>query len=322
MTGDHGTLAHTLFGVSRGLDADERESIADYLRAAWRAQYGRSVSTLSVDLETLGDLFRSHVQAKRLRAAAEGLSPISERRPLLPEAIFVAVDEQRGFVTPEGRVLLDELERASAGEGLILSRDSLLGASAVIADFYGTRQRQWMRKELTGGDVRPGTFGFLVFLLVNNSVGKDRSLLLPSAQSDEEALAGRILPVINAFTTGVGGSPVKPRERERLRSNWIITEAKRQMGSLVDRADEDRAVRYWVEPRQEQALIDELGRQLAGRKGLTLEALENALDLTMEAYDAARPSLTSWGLAHERTNHTRQVREALLTAFTRAGLRN
>lgn len=320
MSETHGTLAHTLFGVSRGLDVEEREAIVQYLRAAWGAQYGRPPSTLSVDLETLADLFRSHVQAKRIRAAAESLRAIGERRPLLPEAVFVAVDDQRGLVTPEGRVLLDELERADADEPLVLSRDALLSASALIADFYGTRQRQWMRKELAGGDVRPGTFGFLVFLLVNNSIGRDRSLSLPSAQDDEEALASRILPVINAFTTGVGGSPVKPRERERLRSNWIITEAKRQMGRLVDRADEDRTVRFWIEPARETALIDELGRQLARRKGLTVASLGEALDRTMEAYDKARPTLTSWGLAHERTNHSRQVRDALVAAFTRAGI--
>lgn len=319
MTKGRETLAHTLFGVSRGLDVDEREAIVRYLRAAWLAQYGRPTSTLSVDLETLADLFRSHVQGKRLRSASEGLAAIKERRPLLPEAVFVAVDDQHGFVTPEGRVLLEELERADSTEALVLSRDALLSASALIADFYGTRQRQWMRKELAGGDVRPGTLGFLIFLLVNNSIGRDRSLSLSPAKSDEEALASRILPVINAFATGVGGSPVKPRERERLRSNWIITEAKRQMGRFVDRADEARAVRFWIEPTREAALIDELGRQLARRKGVTVDDLEAALVRTLEAYDEARPALTSWGLAYERTNHTRQVRDALVGAFARAG---
>ena len=84
------TLAYTLFGMSRGLEPDERDAIRTYLRAAWRAQYGRPPSTLSVDLHALADLFRSHVQAKRLRAAAEELSAITLRRPLLPEAVFRA----------------------------------------------------------------------------------------------------------------------------------------------------------------------------------------------------------------------------------------
>jgi hypothetical protein len=206
-------LANTLFGVSRGLEPDERAAICAYLRAAWRAQHGRVPSTLSVDLETLGDLFRSHVQAKRLRGAAEQLDAVVESRPPLPEAVLVPVDDQRGFVTPEGRVLLDQLERSEQSGDQVITRDSVLTACALIADFYGSHQRRWMRKELTGGDVRPATLGFAVFLLINNSVGFDRALLLPSSPNDEAMLAGRVLPVVNIFSTSVGGSSVKPRER-------------------------------------------------------------------------------------------------------------
>jgi hypothetical protein len=318
MTESRTTLAHTLFGVSRGLEADERAAIRTYLRAAWYAQYRCLPSTLSVDLEILDDLFRSHVQAKRVRAAAETLAIIAERRPLLPEAVFVPVDDQRGFVTPEGRVLLDELERGDEAAEHVLTRDSLLAASALIADFYGSRQRRWMRKELTGGDVRPGTLGFALFLLINNSVGADRALLLPFDQAEEEALAGRVLPVINAFAVAVGGKPVRPRERERLRSNWMITEAKRQMGRYISRADDDRTVRFWIEGQSESGLIDELGRQLFARKALSAAAVEEALSQTLAAYGSARPILTSWGLAHERPQHTRQVFGALIAAYTRA----
>jgi hypothetical protein len=318
MTENPTTLAHTLFGASRGFDPDERTAIVEYLRDAWRAQYRREPSTLSVDLETLDDLFRSHVQAKRLRTAAEELGPIKARRPLLPEAVFVPVDEQRGFVTPEGRVLLDELMRSESAGPTTLSRDDLLSATALIADFYGRRQRQWMHKELSGGNLRPGTLGFILFLLINNSIGQQNSLLLPSSQSEEAALAGRILPVINAFVVGVGGSPAKPRESERLRSNWIITEAKRQMGSDIVRLDQDKTVRFWIEGDRETSVVDELGRHLAKRKGITVASLERTLDRTVEAYDEARPLLTSWGLAHERAAHTRQVREALLTSYATA----
>jgi hypothetical protein len=318
MTESDTTLAHTLFGVSRGLEADERAAIRTYLSSAWQAQHGRPPSTLSVDLEVLGNLFRSHVQAKRLRAAAEQLGVIAEPRPVLPAAVFVPVDDKRGFLTPEGRVLLDELDRTDEHAEHVLTRDALLTASALIADFYGSRHRLWMQKELAGGDVRPATLGFAVFLLINNSVGIQRALLLPSAQAEEEALAGRVLPVINAFTVGVGGSPLKPRERERLRSNWIITEAKRQMGRFISRSDDDRTVRFWIDAKREADLIQELGRQLARRKTLTGAALSSTLAETLSAYDEARPMLTSWGLAHERAGHTRQMVDALTAAYTRA----
>ena len=175
-----------------------------------------------------------------------------------------------------------------------------------------------MHKELSGGNLRPGTLGFILFLLINNSISQPNSLLLPSSQSEEAALAGRILPVINAFVVGVGGSPAKPRESERLRSNWIITEAKRQIGSDIVRLDQDKTVRFWIEGDRETSVVDELGQQLAKRKGLTVDSLEHAFDRTVEAYNEARPMLTSWGLAHERAAHTRQVREALLTSYAKA----
>ena len=228
-------LRSTLFGVSRGLESDERRAIRSYLRAAWRAQYGRMPSTLSVDLQVLEGLFRSHVQAKRLRDAAEDLEIIATRRPILPEAVFVPVDDYRGFVTPEGRVLLDELEKAEQAQSSthIINRETLLDSYALIADFYGESHRTWMRKELTGGDVRPATLGFAIFLLINNSIGSKRALLLPWALEEEEMLAGRILPILSEFSVSVGGSPVKRRETERLRSNWIITETKRQLGPYI-----------------------------------------------------------------------------------------
>jgi hypothetical protein len=308
----------TLFRVSRGLEAEERRAIRTFLRAAWRAQYGRLPSTLSVDLETLEALFRSHVQAKRLRDAAEDLETISARRPLLPEAVFVPVDDQRGFVTPEGRVLLDELDRAEESSVHIISRDTLLDSYALIADFYGESHRRWMRKELAGGDVRPATLGFAIFLLINNSVGSKRALLLPSSTEEEQMLAGRILPVVSQFSIAVGGSPVKPRETERLRSNWIVTETNRQLGRYISRADEGRTVKFWIDEEHEAALVEELGRQLARRRSFGSSDLELALNRTLSKYDISRPMLTSWGLAHERAGHTSMVFNGLLGAFMRA----
>lgn len=309
-------FAHTLFGVSRGLEQAERDAIRGYLHAAWIAQYGRMPSTLSVDLETLSALFRSHVQAKRLRDAAEDLDIIALRRPLLPEAVFVPVDDRRGFVTPEGRVLLEELESGDNSSDQILTRDSLLRACAIAADFYGSHQRRWMRKELAGGDVRPGTLGFILFLLINNSIGFDHALFLPSSQSDEEALARTILPVVNKFSVSVGGSAVRPRESERLRSNWIVTEAKRQMPRHVSRLDDKRVITYWIEPSSEFDLIDELGFQIARRRMVTVDILDEALRATLSEYELARPMLASWGLSHERAGHTQRVFDALLSAYT------
>jgi hypothetical protein len=308
---------NTFFGVSRGLEFDEIIAIRDYLKAAWRAQYGQAPSTLSADLEILEDLFHSHMLAKRLRGAAEELSVIHGRRPALPEAVFIAIDDQRGFVTPEGRILLDHLEGGDQFTERVLTRDSLLLAYARAADFYGTSQRQWMRKQLVGKDVRPGTLGFAMFLLVNNSVGVSHAFLLPSSPEEEEALARRVLPIVSVFSTSVGGSPVSPRESERLRSNWIITETKRQLGQYVSRT-EGRTVKFWIEEARETDLIDEIGRQLAKRKDLNSVDIGNAVEASLTAYNLSRPMLASWGLSYERSAHTRRVFTELSRAYTNA----
>jgi hypothetical protein len=308
----------TLFGVSRGLESSEVVTTRNYLLAAWRAQYGRAPSTLSFDLDLLADLFRSHVQAKRLREAAQDLAPIPLSRPRLPEAIFVPVDDSRGFVTPEGRVLLDQLNRGDLNSGTILTRDSLIAAYAAVAEFYGGDHRRWMRKELAGGDVRPATIGFAIFLLINNSVGPDRCLYLPSSQRDEEALARTILPVVSTFSTGIGGSAIQRRESERLRSNWIVTESRRQLGRFISRSDDSQTVSIWITSGAETGLIEELGRLLSRRRGLTLESLRSALAATFGAYEEARPMLASWDLSYERPSHSIQVIDAVVSAYLKA----
>jgi hypothetical protein len=310
-------LAQTLFGVSRGLESSEIVTIRDYLLAAWRAQYGRSPSTLSVDLDLLTDLFRSHVQAKRLRDAAEDLAPIRIPRPHLPESIFVPVDENRGFVTPEGRVLLDQLNKEELDSAKILTRDSLIAAYATIANFYGSDHRRWMKKELVGGDVRPATIGFAVFLLLNSSIGPEHCLYLPSSPRDEEALAKTILPVVSKFSEGIGGNPIPRRESERLRSNWIVTEAGRQLSRFISRSDDRNVVRIYIVLGAENGLIEELGRRLSKRRGLTLDSLRSALDNTFRAYELARPMLASWDLAHERPSHSIEVIEEILGAYVK-----
>ena len=308
-------FSQTIFGVSRALEETEFDVLKTFLENAWRAQFGRPPSTLSVDLEELSNLYRSHVQAKRVRDAAEDLGTVAGGRPVLPAAIFVPVDESRGFVTPEGRVLLELLERVSDGSIHVVTKDSMLAAYAMIAEFYGGDQRRWMRKEVAGGNVRPASIGFAVFLLINNSISESRALLLPSSQRDEEALARTILPVVSEFSVRIGGSPVKARESERLRSNWIVTETKRQLPRFVSRSDEQSVVRYWIESASEPELVKELGQLIARRRSLDIVMLQDALERSLEAYELARPMLASWDLSHERAGHTREVFSGITDAY-------
>jgi hypothetical protein len=313
-------LPQTIFGVSRGLEYDEIRDLVFFFRRAWQAQYGREPSTLTADLERLADVFRSHASPKRLRAAATRLKPVQGRPAHLSPDVFIPVDELRGFVTPEGRVLLEHLSDMMESEEALLSRDAVLHAYATVGQLYGEWQRDWITRQLTGAGLRPGTYGFVVTLLINGSVGQERALRLPADQALESELATKVMDVANTFAVGIGGSPTKGREMGRLRSNWVVTEASRQLYGKIMRPETDRScdAYIWIDASKEFELVDELGARLAERKGLDSLELEEALEATRRAYRLARPALVSWGLCHERTSHTDTVVNRLVDSFIRS----
>lgn len=307
---------NSIFGVSRGLDRVEIDELEAFLRSAWIAQFGEPPSSPSSDFEKLAKTFRKDIQGRSLRDAAVKLEAISSKRPLLSDEIFIAVDDRRGFVTPEGRALLDELQWIRENDTNFVSRDRLLRALSMVADFYGESTRRWMKKELSGGDLRPSTYGFVVLLLLNGSVGEENAIALPSSAGQEAQLVAVVIPVINAFSESIGGSALAVRESARLRSNWAVTEASRQLPGMVRRSEGPNSVlRFWVVPEREAELINKLGQSLARRKGVTTHIVANAMDAARAAYTDSRPALVSWGMCHEHPKHSQRVASSLTDAF-------
>lgn len=306
--------ASTLFGIPRGMDADERAGIEDFLRSAWKAQFGRSPSTLTGDIDRLKDMFKTGASAKRLRETVSALAMVMGPRIELPAEVFVPTGDKRGLVTPEGRILLEELVRMREADELVLSRDAVARANAKAASTYGAWQREWLAQQVTGTGLRPGSYGFVLFLLVNGSVDRSRGLPLPAAGDRERQLAQSVAPVIDAFAKAIGGKPMSAREASRLRSNWRVTEARRQLFGRVMREDADNDALFWIG--DEDATINDIARRLAGRSDLTLDRLERASRLAVEAHAEARPALSAMGVAHDRRAHTERVLRRLLERFT------
>ncbi len=69
----------------------------------------------------------------------------------------------------------------------------------------------------------------------------------------------------------------------------------------------------WVD--DEEATLRLLADCLAARRDLDLVMLHDALDAAARSYSAARPTLASWGVAHDRTNHTQHVLNRLESLF-------
>ena len=312
-------LPTQVFGTFAALAERQRQSVISYLDAAWRAQYGRPPGTLSVDLEMLSDVYASTTPARKLRLASAALRQIPMSRPLLDRCLFIPVDERRGFITPEGRALLE------LGSTADLSPDVLQATLARLVDFYSAPRRDWIESTLVGGDLRPGTVGFVVFLLVNDSTAEARALAIPANADDEARLAAAVIGVVNAFSSGIGHRPLKGPELTRLRSNWVVTEAGRQLPGVVivdagpDRSKELGSGRarggaksaegrkiYIAEGRESDA-VAATAVALARRRGFTVERLRAALADTMSAYREASPLLKSWGRSWETERHSTAV---------------
>lgn len=303
----------TLFGFSRGMDQDELLAVEDFLRDAWEAQYGVPPSSFSSDLERLRALFKTGVSGKRLRESVSNLERISQPMPSLPESVFVTVDDQRGLITPEGRALLEELTNMRERDSFVIDRDSMLRATSRVAQAYGSWQRAWLETQLSGTGLRPGSYGFVLFLLVNGSTDERAALRLPAAVGEERELANALIPIMDTFAIGIGGRPTPKKESGRLRSNWQVTEARRQLYGHIARDDRAGDAFFWIV--DEDNTTEVLAKRLSTRSSLSLETLEQALDDLKKEYSRSRPALSAWGAAHDRRLHTEYVCRQLVQGF-------
>lgn len=311
MTEDRFT--RTLFGVSRGLEREELAELEDFLRNAWEAQYGRPPSTLSADLERMQPIFKTGASGKRIRDLVGSLPRLARRPPVVSDEVFLAVDDRRGLVTPEGRVVLEQLSLLRDQGEQVLSRDAMLHANALVAVTYGDWQREWLARQLGQTSLRPGTYGVVLLLLFNGSTTRETALRLPAEAESERALAAVVSPVIDAFAKRLGGQEMSDREASRLRSNWRVTEARKHLFERVRVDDSDGDAHIWVD--DEERTLSLLAGRLAARKDLDVTTLHLALQEAAATYEASRPSLAAWGLAHGRANHTRHVLDQLEERF-------
>lgn len=196
-----------LLGSFDSLSSEQREAIVTYLREAWIAQTGSAPGGFSVDLESLQRVFSPEVTPKSIRAAAQSLIAVPRERPNIPAELYLPVTSRAGFVTPEGRLLLE------LGDDREVTH--LLDLTLRLVRFYGSTHRKVVARAVSiGGDLRPQTLGFYYFLLLNGCLGESHALMVPKDRRDERELATAVMRVAEAFSTSIGGSPVATRERD------------------------------------------------------------------------------------------------------------
>lgn len=306
----------TFFGLSRVLPDRERLALEDFFSAAWAKQHGRPPGSLAADLDRLAGVFGAEATPKRLRDTVSKLPRLAAPPPAVPPALWVSVDDRRGFVTPEGRVVLEQLRTLREEGRDSISTAEVASAAVLVAGAYRTWRHQWIERNLTGAGLRPGSYGWVLLLLANGSVTRETALRLPASEPEERQLASVVMPIIDAFAEELGRDSQSSREGSRLRSNWRVTQARALLFEAVQREDDaDGDAFFWVEPEGEA--LETIGRRLAARRGLDLDTLTRALARLVEAYADARPTLSAFGAAHDRRAHTQHIVTRIIDVFAR-----
>lgn len=284
-----------------------------YLQRAWQLEHDSSPVDFDEDLDKLRPLFQSHVTGTRVRDHIKTLPRNPLPRPFIPDVFFLNVDSERGIVTPEGRALIDIAgvpaeERANRAAAL----------SNSVALFYGHSLRTWMAKSIETGLVPLPSVGFVIFLLINGSLGEERAMRFPNHKDEEDALAGVIMNVASTFSTTLHGPAIKPKERAQLRTSWVISQAVRHLGRSITRGPEKRTgvATIWVDPDGVSPLLEDIARAIHARKAEPAD-VEAAFDAAVDEYDRGRVLLGAWGISHERRRQTQQFRDGLLEAYFR-----
>lgn len=300
----------TAFGVSRYIEEPRRQQLIEFLRLAWRNQFGDEPEEILEDLELLRRWFRPELSGKSARNQLIEISRLPRDVPSELEAeAVIPLPGRRGLVTPEGRMVLSLLE--DEGDGI--SDEGLLQASVVLAEFYGDAYRLRLANVLSGEDARPNTLAFVVFLLINGSIGEEKQFEVPKDPDQEARLAETVFQVQDVFVAGIGGKPLAESQRRRLRSNWVLTEAAPQFPFLVVHSGDA----YWLREEEQGEIPEELGRVLAARRSAPMvTGLEDLMEETLLAYTTGRPVLSALNLSYYRPSRVKADFRRIISAYS------
>lgn len=233
------------------------------------------------------------------------------------------------LITPEGRVALEILRGAAGGsseqaaggpdrETVSLSPTDVAAAEHFLLESY----RPWLQQRLltvvalqsgTGPVLHPAAIGLMLLLLVNRSTSEDTAITRASEESTRRLLDSAMAKPIAAFA-----DELSPGERRldhfSTYSGYPLTEARRRLNQSLSPTNEF----LYVRPGEEKRVMDFLAKDLARRRGLTVERLSSSFEQLVAEYRMQLATLASLGLAFERPGETERIRTQLLTAFVAA----
>lgn len=322
-----------LFGVPGVLSATEARELGRDLKQLWYLTYGSSPTALNIDLQLCKRLFDpiARGQTLRDRLAALPLTPVEVVRSLARygRPLVVQVNSEMLIVGPEGRVILEILEREREDVGhVVVSLEEIAAAEHRVLELY----RGWATARLLqvidlqsgrGAEVMQGiAVGVTISLLVNRSDTLEKAIIQRNASISQSAdgdtaifaAAERFAEIVSKSRSGRSAS------ERRLRGGYALTEARRRLGGkrLVIDHSVNGQTRIYIPASERTYVIGYVGQDLARRTSLDVETLGAAFDGLVESLHEVSGRLSRRAMAFDRPADTRKLKRDLIGEFERA----
>ncbi len=312
------TEEHRELGIRAEMSRADAQRLADALEELWIASVG-PVRTLSRDLRALARFFDPLATGGRVRRELAALPPAAPLARSLTEPLVVKVQDDKLLVTPEGRIVLGLLRDALVTDvdPVTFNDDAVRAGHAELLELYRgwARQRLNQTVELLTGQAEPlriPSIGFLLVLLVNQTVDADRALPGKDELEKVAVVQEAVFESAAAFARALDVSQrgLRPGS-ESLYRGWWAGEGRRRLPEAIE-------VRPGIHIRTgcEQQVLELVARELA-RRPVDRAAVASAFDVLVSELRSREPELAQFGLAFERPPDTRRLRERVLDAFAR-----
>jgi hypothetical protein len=228
-------------GIPPILTREEAEQLVDGLEELWTASIG-PIRNLSRDLGSLKRFFDPVASGQRVRRELQNLpkAPVSARS--LGPPLALPLHEGKLLITPEGRVSLGLLRDVlvSDGDPVTVDKAAMADAHVQLLELYRSWSRHRLNQtlDLLGGQAEPlriPSIGFLLVLVVNQSIGRARAL--PGKQDLEKirVVEDAVFQSAAVFARKLGVSQrgLRP-DRESLYRGWWAGEARRRLSGALE----------------------------------------------------------------------------------------
>lgn len=311
-------LASTLFGMPLVLDEEDVRRVQRVTTEAWELQSGRPPADLEEDLEALAAWFHPKLRGATLRARLVNLEPLALSPAGIPPLVLLPCGEGRGLLTPEGRAWLacSAEPRSRTGGQFVWAADQGYPLEAQLLALY----RDWSRHRIEdviekqsggGAPMLPSAVALVLLLLVNGSLEEGRAIRRVRTPEAQARIDGVVADVIEAFADPLTSPSSRGRSPDQfsLWSGYPLTEARRRLAGLLVVDPEEGAI--YLSPGSEERVTQFLAQDLARRRGLAADRLEEAFDALVDTYRRRLPDLSALGSGFERVGRTEALRERL-----------